>query len=314
MYSVVIPVYMNEATLPAVIERLEHLNREFDSALEAVFVVDGSPDGSYLLLKELLPQAHFESQLIALSRNFGSLAAVRQGLTAAEGPYFAVMAADLQEPAGLISEFFHTLEAREVDVAVGVRQKRADPFFSALSSRIFWATYRRFIQRDVPPGGVDVFACNDTVRDALDNLRESNSSVVGLLFWLGFRRIEIPYERLPRLQGRSGWTFRRKVRYLFDSAFSFTELPIALLLVIGTIGIAISLVWGIVSLVAWLLGDIAVPGYTPIVLMLFFSLSTMLLGLGIVGSYVWRTFDNSKGRPLYVPLFRERFSTKDERD
>lgn len=307
MYSVVVPVYRNEASLPAVIERLERLNEEFGGSLEAVFVVDGSPDRSYQVLKELLPDADFASELVLLSRNFGSLAAVRQGLAVAKGPYFAGMAADLQEPAQLISEFFRALATHEVDVVIGVRVRRADPFLSRLASGLFWWAHRKFIQREVPPGGVDVFGCNLVVRDALDSLRESNSSLVGLLFWLGFRRKEIPYERLPRLHGSSGWTFRRKVRYMFDSVFAFTDLPIAALLTVGIAGIVGSIFLGMLTLIMRFLGNISVPGYTPIVLVLFFSLSVNLIGLGIVGSYVWRTFDNSKGRPLYVPLSREHF-------
>jgi len=311
VYSVVVPVYNNEATLPAVVERLERLNQELDGSLESVFVVDGSPDRSYLVLKDLLPKAEFASELIGLSRNFGSFAAIRQGLEVAAGPYFAVMAADLQEPGELIADFFRILATGEADITIGVRVRRADPFLSSLSSRVFWSAYRMFIQRDVPPGGVDVFGCNLAVRDAVGRMRESNSSLVGLLFWLGFRRKNVPYERRSREQGSSGWTFRRKVRYLVDSAFSFTDLPIAALLAVGAVGIVASAVLGMTALITRLLGGISVPGYTPIVLLLVFSLSTILFGLGIVGSYVWRAFENSKGRPLFVPLSREHFGKDD---
>jgi polyisoprenyl-phosphate glycosyltransferase len=190
---------------------------------------------------------------------------------------------------------------------VGVRTARDDPFFSALSSRLFWWAYRRFIQPEVPRGGVDVFGCDAAVRDALLRLEESNSSLVGLLFWLGFRRAEVSYERAGRPEGKSGWTFGRKVRYLLDSTFAFTDLPISALLVVGVGGVVFSVSVGVLVLVMKTLGEIPVPGYTPTVLLMAFSTSTTLLGLGIVGSYVWRTFENSKGRPLYVPLSHESF-------
>lgn len=313
MYSVVIPVYKNEATLPHVLERLEHVHATLDSALEAVFVVDGSPDRSYALLKERLASATFPAQLVCLSRNFGSFAAIRQGLAVARGPHFAVMAADLQEPEDLVIDFFRLLAAGEADVVVGERTGRADPFFSALASRIFWGTYRALIQRDVPRGGVDVFGCNLKVRDALLSLKESNSSLVGLLFWIGYRRKTVPYERLPRKHGSSGWGFRRKVRYLLDSAFAFTDLPISALTTTGVVGVLLSLIVGIVVLVMWARGAIPVLGYTPLVLLVIFSLSANLVGLGIVGAYVWRTFENSKGRPLYLPLSHETFGQEDVR-
>ena len=307
LFSVVIPVYKNEATIPQVVTRLESMNALLEEQLEAVFVVDGSPDRSYAVLGELLPSARFPSQLVCLSRNFGSFAAIRQGLAVAAGPYFAVMAADLQEPEDLIVEFFHVLAKGDIDVTVGTRSTRADPFLSTLASRLFWGTYRLLIQRDVPPGGVDVFGCNAKVRDSLLSLGESNSSLVGLLFWLGYRRASVPYDRLPREHGASGWGFGRKVRYLLDSAFAFTDLPISALLFTGVVGMLLSIVVGALVLIMWARGAIPVLGYTPLSLLILFSLSANLFALGIVGSYTWRTFENSKGRPLYVPLSHEFF-------
>ena len=109
-YSVVVPVYLNEPTLGLLVERLEDLADELDDNLEVVFVVDGSPDGSIVLLRRLLSEERrFSSQLISLSRNFGSFSAVRAGLAAAEGDYIAMMAADLQEPVSLVRDFFRGL-------------------------------------------------------------------------------------------------------------------------------------------------------------------------------------------------------------
>lgn len=306
-FSIIVPVYKNEGSIPALLERITQMNRELDGELEAVFVVDGSPDRSYLLLREQLGGAGFRSQLATLSRNFGSFAAIRQGLTLAKGPYFAVMAADLQEPAEVVIEFFRLLATDEVDVAIGERTGRSDPYLSTLSSRLFWRAYRRFVQPEVPAGGVDVFGCNLVVRDALLALDESNSTLVGLLFWLGFRRSHVSYERLARAHGKSGWSFRRKYRYLLDSAFSFTDLPISVLSGVGAIGVLASMVLAVIVLIMRLTGRIAVLGYTPLMLMLLLSTSTILIGLGIVGSYVWRTYENSKNRPLYVPMSHETF-------
>lgn len=306
-FSVIVPVYKNEGSIPALIERLSAMNDELGGELEAVFVVDGSPDHSYLALKERLRTAGFRSQLASLSRNFGSFAAIRQGLALASGPYFAVMAADLQEPSEVVVEFFRRLATDDVDVIVGERVGRADPVLSSLSSRTFWWAYRTFVQPEVPAGGVDVFGCNLVVRDALLSLHESNSTLIGLLFWLGFRRENVEYERLARTHGTSGWSFRRKYRYLLDSAFAFTDLPIEVLTGVGAVGVLVSMVLAVIVLVMRLAGRIAVLGYTPLMLLLLLSTSTILFGLGIVGSYVWRTYENSKNRPLYVPLSHETF-------
>jgi glycosyltransferase involved in cell wall biosynthesis len=165
MYSLVIPVYRNEATIPLLLEELEGIDAELERNLEVVFVVDGSPDGSEGLLRESLPRCSFGSQLVSLSRNFGSFEAVRAGLAEAEGPYFAIVSADLQEPPELVPEFFRSLEREPVDVVIGIRSKRDDPLLSRWSAAVFWRLFRGLVQDEIPPGGVDVFGCSRPVRD-----------------------------------------------------------------------------------------------------------------------------------------------------
>ncbi len=307
-YSVVVPVYRNEATLAALVERLAELAPELDGPLEVVFVVDGSPDGSLVLLRRLLAEQHaFSSQLIALARNFGSFNAIRAGLAAAEGELIGVMAADLQEPVSLVREFFERLSTGEYDVAVGARTSRADDRGSQTAARLFWWLYRRLVQPEIPPGGVDVFGCTRQVAGELIRMDESHTSLVGLIYWVGFRRVEVPYDRLPRPEGTSAWSFRRKMRYLLDSVFSFTDVPITVIIVLGVVGVTVSTVAGIAVLAAWATDQIDVPGYTPLILAVFFMTSLVLISLGIVGSYVWRTYENSKRRPGSVTMTHERF-------
>ena len=308
LYSLVIPVYNNADSLPRLLPACERLGDQLQHDLEVVFVVDGSPDASHLLLQEQLPAARFRSRLVLLSRNFGSFAAIREGLRAAGGRYFAVMAADLQEPPELVLEFFQVLAGEPYDLVLGTRSGRADPFFSRLASGIFWWIYRRTIEPKMPPGGVDVFGCNRQFRDRLLTLPESNSSLVGLLFWLGYRRKLVSYARLPRLSGKSGWTLKKKVKYLFDSLFAFSDLPIRLLAFFGGVGLLTSTLLSLVVLVARIAGWVTVPGYAATVLVVTFFAALNSFGLGVIGSYVWRTFENTKGRPLAVVMSAEEFS------
>jgi glycosyltransferase involved in cell wall biosynthesis len=307
-HSLVIPVYNNADSLPRLLPACEGLAEQLGHDLEVVFVVDGSPDASHLLLQEQLPEARFRSRLVLLSRNFGSFAAIREGLRAADGRYFAVMAADLQEPPELVLTFFKVLSSEPYDVVLGTRTGRADPFFSRLASSIFWWIYRRVIEPKMPAGGVDVFGCNRQFRDRLLTLPESNSSLVGLLFWLGYRRKLVSYARLPRLSGKSGWTLKKKAKYLFDSLFAFSDLPIRLLAFFGAVGLVTSGVVSVVVLIAKLLGLVTVPGYAATVLILTFFSGLNSFGLGVIGSYVWRTFENTKGRPLAIVMAAEEFA------
>ncbi|CAL8972076.1 glycosyltransferase family 2 protein [Cellulomonas sp. 73-145] len=306
-YSIVIPVYGNEATLGALIERLTEVSARLDGPTEAVFVVDGSPDGSLAVLRRLLPEARMRSQVVVHSRNFGSFPAIRTGLATARGEYLGVMAADLQEPPELMESFFSRLASGECDVAVGRRESRSDPAVSSIASRTFWWLYRRVVNPAIPRGGVDVFGCTREVAGQLLRLDEAHSSLVAQLYWIGYRRAEVPYERRPRPSGRSGWTFRKRVRYLLDSVFAFTDIPISVLTTVGFVGGALTTVAALIVFVGWLMGRIVDPGYTPLMLVLLFSTFTLLSGLGIVGSYVWRTFENSKARPVSIAMSVEGF-------
>jgi glycosyltransferase involved in cell wall biosynthesis len=298
--SLVIPVYRNEENLPRLLRELEAFADRLASDLEIVFVVDGSPDGSLRILQERLPAWRLPTQLVELSRNFGSFAAIAAGLRHARGEYLAVISADLQEPLDLILEFFRRLSAGEADIVLGYRIRRADPWGSHLLSEMFWRLYRRFVVPDMPKGGIDVFGCTREVRDRLLEMREVNTNLIALVFWLGFRRSFVPYERQARREGRSAWTLGRKLRYALDSVFGFTDLPIRALLLLGAAGTTLAVVAAVTVFVAWSLGKVPVLGYTPLMLVITFFGGLTALGLGITGEYLWLTLQNARGRPNFV--------------
>jgi glycosyltransferase involved in cell wall biosynthesis len=300
VFSVVVPVYRNEASLSQLLAELDAVHQACPEDLEGVFVVDGSPDRSAAILAAELPRCPFRSQLVVLSRNFGSFSAIRAGLAHAQGDVCGVMTADLQEPTELILELRRKVVDEDHDVALGVRKGRSDPLPSRFLARAFWTIHRLLAQREMPKHGADVFACSRTVRDHLLRLDEQNTSLIGLLLWLGFRRAEVPYERRPSQAKRSGWTFGRRVRYSLDSLFAFTDLPLRVLSVIGILGMALSLVLGLVVAWARLSGQIAVPGYAATVLVVMFFGALNSLAIGVLGEYVWRTCENTKNRPRHV--------------
>ncbi len=292
--SLVIPVYKNADSIVALVRAIEHIASQSDGELEAIFVLDGSPDNSRQLLLDALDTSPTHARVVEHSRNFGAFAAVRTGMSLANGRYIAVMAADLQEPPDLIVEFLSRLATDDMDVVAGKRASRHDRGDGA--SRLYWRLYRRFVLRNIPHGGVDVFACTAAVRDVVCSLEEVHTSLVAQLFWVGFRRELVAYHRLPR-PGKSGWTLRTKFRYLADSVFAFTDLPVRILWIVGILGIALSLIVGLIVLVARIAGAITVPGYAATVLVLLLFLGLNSLGLGIIGSYVWRAYEGIKGRP-----------------
>ena len=311
MYSLIIPVYKNESNIKDLLIVLRKIHSVLDDTLEVVFVVDSSPDDSYNILKKLLIKEPYVSQLILLSKNFGSFMAIRTGIQKSRGDYFAVMAADLQEPFELIISFFKILIKGSYDILIGTREKREDPFFSKISSNIFWYLYKKFIIKDMPKGGIDIFACNKLFRSHLLELKESHSSLIAQIFWLGFRRKEIPYTRLERKKGVSSWTFSKKLNYMMDSIFSFTDLPIKILTKIGLIGTVVFGILGMIVFISKIMGIVTLEGYTSTFLSIGFFGTLNLYAISIVGMYTWRIYENTKNRPLSIILRSDFFDGRD---
>ena len=298
--SLVIPVYKNEDNIPSLIQAIKALSGDLDHSLEVVFVIDGSPDNSKEVIKQSTEQVSFPYQIIELSKNFGAFTAIRTGFEYVSGQNVAVMAADLQEPISLIADLFDTLEKGHVDIAFGQRVSRADPVLRRFLSNSYWTLYRKFVLPDIPKGGVDIFAFNRKVLETILKMEEPNSSLVAQLFWVGYRRAFIPYERREREIGASSWSFRKRLRYMLDSIFSFSDAPLMLVFWVGFFSFSITAIGGTLTILGKLMGWIQVPGYAAVILsILFFGSSTILIQ-GIIGCYVWRTFENTKKRPLTV--------------
>jgi hypothetical protein len=178
---------------------------------------------------------------------------------------------------------------------------------SKFFSRVYWNFYRKTINRDIPTGGVDIFACTSKARDQIVAMTESSSSLVGLLYWVGFNRTYVDYERSARPFGKSAWTFRKKFRYFSDSVFAFSHAPIRLLQGIGILGVGSSMLLGAITFIGALTNRISAPGYPSLLVAILLSTSSVLFGLGIVGDYAWRAYENTKMRPLAIIKDEYRF-------
>lgn len=299
-HSIVIPVFRNESNISELVFRLKDLVSNLAGTTEIILVVDGSPDDSEKILIKELSESNLYFKILVHSRNFGAFAAIRTGLKYSTGKFIGVMAADLQEPPELLIEMFKELKTNRFDVAVGVREKRNDNWFFDAISNLSWSTLKKLVFPDMPSGGVDIFACTRSVSNELSLLSESHSSLIGQLFWLGYRRVEVPYIRLSRENGKSSWTISKKIKYFLDSIFSFTNIPIKILTNIGLIGITATLIAATAVMIGYANGGIKEPGYTPLMLVLLFSTFAILGGMGILGSYIWRAFENTKQRPLSI--------------
>src|SRR3979490_1152680 len=195
-------------------ERLVALaDRNVEYKFEFVFVDDGSSDNSFEVLKELLSKDE-RVRIVKLSRNFGSNPAIIAGLAAATGDAVAAIAADLQDSPELIHDMLaHWRDGAKVVLAV--REGRKDPGLTSLLSSVFYRLFRRFAIASMPRGGLDFFLLDRQVCDLIRTMHETNTYVMGLILWLGFKPVEIPYRRGPRLAqyGRSMWSISRRIKY-----------------------------------------------------------------------------------------------------
>jgi glycosyltransferase involved in cell wall biosynthesis len=295
--SIVVPVYKNEGSIEHLLNRISEISGAVTGSVEAVFVVDGSPDKSLEVLRSSLPRDGFDAKVLLLSRNFGAFSAIRAGLREARGEATVVMAADLQEPTSLILDMLGIVQRDEADVAVGVRQSRKDGVVSRTLSAVFWKVFNRVSSLELPRGGVDIFALSRSARETLNSFEESSTSLIGLIYWMGFRRQEVPYHRVERQVGKSSWSLQKRINYAKDSITAFSEFPLSVFLWSGVIGAVVSLVFALIGAFQYMFTSDHQSQREITAIGLLFVASYLMAGLGIIGTYLWRLAENVRNRP-----------------
>ena len=312
--SIVVPVFKNEESIDRLLNRVTSLASSLVGDVEAIFVVDGSPDSSLSLLQNSLPNTTFDSKIILLSRNFGAFSAIRAGLREADGTATVVMAADLQEPISLIEELLGLVVKDGVDIAVGVRQARKDSFVSRFLSSSFWRFFNRLTTLEMPKGGVDIFALSRDARQKINEFEESSTSLVGLIYWIGFKRQEVSYLREKRAEGVSSWSLRKRINYAKDSITAFSEIPLSIFLWSGVIGALVSLLLVVVLIVRLFMNQNDDVSRQLVSIGLLFVVSYLMSGLGLLGTYLWRVSDNVRKRPDSITWKKWEFPSAQTRD
>lgn len=297
--SIVVPVYFNEDNLIPLYEDLKCKVLDVPGyEYELLFVDDGSLDRSWEVLKGLRVKDQ-RIRLIRLSRNFGSHAAVLCGLANCTGNCAVVKAADLQEPSELILKMAEAWKKGN-HVVLAARKGRQEPLRQRFFAGLYYWMVRKAALPSMPKGGFDVYLLDRKVVAVLVSMQEKNSALTGQVLWSGFRTEVVFYTRLARQTGESRWTLKKKVRLVMDTLFSFSTLPISVVLAVGACSFGGALLWAGIVLAAKLTGNIAVSGWTTLFIFQLFSFGVMMLTLGILGEYLWRTFDASRNRPPYI--------------
>ena len=297
--SIIVPIYYNELNIPHLYEQMkEKILSRTDFEAEIVCVDDGSKDGSYKALLELREKDD-RFKVVKLSRNFGSHTAILAGFAHATGDCMTMVAADLQEPLEIIIEMYEKWKQGK-KVVIAVRKDREDGFFQKLFSNTYYSLMQKYALKDMPSGGFDCFFIDKKVRDVLVSMNEKNSSIIGQVLWAGFEMDKIYYVRKKREIGESKWTLSKKIKLFIDSFMAFSYVPIRF---ISTLGIFISIVGFILAvflIVNKFMFNVPVQGWTTMMITLLMLSGIQMLTLGVIGEYLWRNFDESRGRPTYI--------------
>lgn len=304
--TLVMPVFNEEAVLPELFARLAAF---FDTqpavAWHAVLVNDGSRDRSAELIRaQAARDGRFE--LLELSRNFGFQAALAAGLAHAPGDAIVTMDADLQDPPELIAELVATWQGG-ADVVRATRRSRQETGLRRVGMNLFHAFFDRISDFPIEPNSGTFGLLSRAAVDALNRLPERHRFFPGLRAWVGFATAEVFYDRQERAAGVPQQTFRRLVRYAFDGVFSFSYLPLRLLTYAGVFIASIGFAVGLFFVIRRLLGiEVAQTGFTTLVTLLLFIGGVQLIGIGILGEYLGRVYDEVKRRPNYIVKHSDR--------
>ncbi len=295
LISIIVPVYHSAKFLHKLVEAIEVERLKHSWNLELILIDDGSKDESFEVIKRLAAQYPYIRGL-QHARNFGHQATVRLGLSVCKGDYIAIIDDDMQDPPALLPEFFSYLD-NGYSVAYGVRRKRKENVFKRTAYYLFYRLLKKMSAIEIPLDTGDFCVMKKEVAENMLKLQEQNPFLRGIRAWVGFKQIGVEYNRPGRVDGQSGYTFRKLMKISIDAIFSFSILPVRLISLLGLIGLIGSLVFVLFILLNWAMNRIPIQGYTSEIILISFFGSLTLICLGIIGEYVVRIYDEVKKRP-----------------
>lgn len=301
--SIVVPMHNEEAGLDAFFARVTGVLESMGERWEIVCVDDGSRDGTF----DALAQAHARDariKVLRLSRNFGKEAALSAGLAHARGDAVVPIDADLQDPPELIPALF--AKWREgYDVVNAARTSRqGETWFKKASARAYYRLFELVSPIRLARDTGDFRLLGRPVVDALNQLPERSRMMKGLFAWVGFRQAYVPYDRPPRFAGCSQWSFGRLCKLALDGITSFSSWPLRIWSFIGATIALLAFAYAMFLVARTLAHGVDVPGYASLMVVVLFVGGVQLVGLGVLGEYLGRVFEEVKERPLYLIMDR----------
>ncbi len=305
MISIVIPVCDESECLPALYERLVAAASSWNEDFECILVDDGSRDRSLELIRDIASRdPRFKG--LSFSRNFGHQSAVTAGLCYATGDVVAVMDADLQDPPEELQAFFK--KSRDgYDVVYAIRTARQEGFLKRASYWLYYRFLRSLASVDIALDSGDFCVMSRRVVDDMNALPERNRFVRGLRTWVGYRQVGLEYKRSARQAGEPKYTYGKLMNLALDGLANFSFKPLRVLAITGVLLGVFSFLAAFLVFLLYVT-DTTIGGYNPrnsqgwtsLILAIFFLSGTQLVGMGILGEYIGRLFEETKARPMYL--------------
>jgi dolichol-phosphate mannosyltransferase len=299
--AVVVPVFNEQAALPAFHARLTGVLESLPNAWRLLYVDDGSVDDTPRLL-QALSAADERVRVLHLSRNFGHQAALTAGLDHADTELVITLDGDGQHPPELIPEMLR-LHSSGYDIVQTQRLDTAGTSaFKRWTAGGFYALLNHISDTHVDPGAADFRLLSRAAADGLRQMREHHRFLRGMVSWMGFRTVILPYEPAERMAGSSKYSLRKMVRLALDAAFSFSLAPLWIGMSVGLVFFLLAIAEAAYVLSFWLRGqaDALAPGWSSLMFMLLIVGGVLTTLLGLIGVYVGYIFQEAKGRPIYL--------------
>lgn len=311
LLSVIIPVYYEEAVVQACYKELRRVMFKNKWQYEFIFVNDGSKDKTLEILREI-SEADINVKIIDFSRNFGHQIAVTAGIFHCMGDVAVIIDADLQDPPNVIEEMIAKWQ-EGYDVVYAKRRKRkGETFFKLITAKYFYRFLHYMAEIEIPMDTGDFRLMDRRVIEAFKQMPERNRFVRGMVSWVGFEQTYVEYERDERLAGETKYPFKKMLRFATDGIISFSTKPLKMVRSLGFITIIIAIGLLLYALFSKFIMHSVVSGWTSLMVAITFFSGVQLFSIGLLGEYIARIYDESKGRPLY--LIREKINCKSQID
>lgn len=299
LISIVVPMYFEEEVAQECYNRLKEVMTKNNINYEFVFVNDGSTDKTMEILENIAEQDD-RAKIVNFSRNFGHQTAVTAGLDYANGDAIVIIDADLQDPPELIPTLIEKWK-EGYEVVYAKRKKRVgETWFKLITAKYFYRFINYMSDIDIPKDTGDFRLVDRKVADVFKKMTERNRFVRGMFSWVGFRQTYVEYERDERFAGETKYPFKKMVKFASDGIIAFSTKPLKIVMTLGFVSVFVSVLVLLYAIIIRLTGHQVHPGWASIMVAITFFSGIQLLGLGIVGQYIARIYDESKNRPMYI--------------